>query len=176
MQQKQAKDIFAFMVSKEEILECDIKGVVNSIEQIEKKLRGDACQSIAVYIDGYNDVSDELYEIDEVRAWVQKLFERIPHFMYYINIEVSDHNYLIASLSDDVTSVVPFERRPIQEYDFHEWKKLPKVNVQLRLPNEKIRNLIQSVVAHGSKMGNKKGADEVAGRIAQVFMGTRDEF
>lgn len=57
-------------------------------------------QKVIIVFEGYDDTTEEVYEIKEVREWVYSIFRLFPHFIYFISMELDSHITLLACLGD----------------------------------------------------------------------------
>ncbi|MCW3793752.1 hypothetical protein OM416_19345 [Paenibacillus sp. LS1] len=60
----------------------------------------DAFASTIVMFDGYNDTSEEIYEIPEVRNWVNDLLLAHPYFIYFASRATDTHLDLLSCVGD----------------------------------------------------------------------------
>jgi len=70
------KNLFMFVVSRQEIDNCDVSGILHVFNEMVKPDRLlDTFESVNLLVDGYNEDGRELAAVPEVRAWVRKLDE-----------------------------------------------------------------------------------------------------
>lgn len=93
------KDVSIFQLSKSEVVNLNFDRLLKEIQSVDHgPTKG--FSSIALTIDGYNDVTDELYEIDKVRRFFSRLVKKIPHLLYYMHPYTRMPIQIIGSLSD----------------------------------------------------------------------------
>lgn len=83
-------DGFLFVVSRQQTELVDIHMAVDFYRKVLeqhapelKSVRGRCSLSF----DGYDDISEELYEIREVTAWVKKFINALPSFLFFFDIK-----------------------------------------------------------------------------------------
>jgi len=76
-----------------------------------------AYQSVIFIFDGYDDTTEQIYEIKEVRNWVYSLFLQFPHFLYFVNPQIDTHITLLACLGNVETLLVGNAPLTPKEYD-----------------------------------------------------------
>ena len=90
------KSDFTYLnVNKEEIIAKDISGFTTFVDkltiddEIIRKARG----TFTFFIDGYNDDTRELFEIEEVRQWIKLLIPAVKYWGYFLNMEDFIHSF-----------------------------------------------------------------------------------
>jgi hypothetical protein len=166
------KRLFIYNVDKEsEILPLNYEGISEFISTLDKLGGRKSFSSALIYFDGYNDVTDELHEIIEVRKYVKGLFDRFPHLLYYINFELEGHHVLLSSLLDFQSVSVGERLTPIQlteKYGF-DHANIPKNNVFLRMPNDLLRHMEESILAHAKMMKRERLGQKLVYRLTNMF-------
>lgn len=92
-------DFIIHSVTKKEVLKKDIF----ALNQILKSLRDDLSKSygkIMVIFDGYDNDQREIYEIQEIREYVKKLFNENNDLFYFITKMGSLNKVILACISD----------------------------------------------------------------------------
>lgn len=94
--------------SREQIMEMDLQEPLQVLRQLagnpEKAIA--ACGRISVVIDGYNADSRELFEIPEVRRYIQQLDALWPYWFFFLS-QADDSIKVIESCLCDSIEVVP---------------------------------------------------------------------
>ncbi|KJD43294.1 hypothetical protein [Paenibacillus terrae] len=91
--------LYLMNISKRSIDEMSFEFVDRSLNFLQEQ-GAHSFGKIITMFDGYNDIKDEIYEINEVRTWVKELFQLYPHFLYFINYSFDSHITLLSSVSD----------------------------------------------------------------------------
>ncbi|RRJ54747.1 hypothetical protein EHV15_34705 [Paenibacillus oralis] len=99
------KDVVGLTITRAVIEQKSTTGIERYFHQLTTKGRA-AYQSVVFIFDGYNDTSEQVYEIKEVRDWVYSLFCLFPHLLYFINPKIDTHITLLACLGDVQTLLV----------------------------------------------------------------------
>lgn len=100
------KEIEIVIISKEEVIKKDIRRLSRRIEKLRKG-GFDSKGKLYVYFKGYdgNSKLGEVFEVPEIRAYVKKLYNKHPYFIYFINSTLGCDLILLSSLSK-VSNVV----------------------------------------------------------------------
>lgn len=95
------KDVSIFQLSIGEVVNLRFDRLLKEMKSVDDgPTKG--FSSIGMTIDGYNDVTEELYEIDKVRRYFSRLVKKVPHLLYYMNPLTRMPMQIIGSLSDFV--------------------------------------------------------------------------
>ncbi len=92
-------DFIIHSVTKKEVLKKDIF----ALNQILKSLRKDLIKSYGkamIIFDGYDNDQREIYEIQEIREYVKKLFDENNDLFYFITKIGSLNKVILACISD----------------------------------------------------------------------------
>ncbi|KJD43982.1 hypothetical protein [Paenibacillus terrae] len=144
------KLLIQFEVKKSEIIHKQTErmmGCIRTLSQMESK----GYNSLLLYIDGYNDIPDELYEIPEVRIWMKKLFRIVPHFLYYIFQEEEDSYGRLLACITDVESAYQGEWLPTSSYNI---RNVPRYTYKVNIKNEDYFRLEKAMRNHILESGN----------------------
>lgn len=185
---KQIKEIIAsgqrpmmfYHISKEEVLEKNFKGIGNLLKTVTTVGKG-AKRSLVITCNGYDDVTDELYEIPEVRDFVRGMFEKYPYLLYYIadfNEEI-DH-WLLCCLADETRSVYqgePMTGNQIFEKYGLNFDEVPQIHVHLTFKGDsetgdRYIHILKSIIAHGKRNKDARGGKKIAIEYAFKFDNT----
>lgn len=161
-----------YKISKEEVLEMDMKGLDKFFKIIDK-VGAPLRQSIAIMCDGYNDIPDELYQIPEVVKFVRKVFRRHPNILYYISREAEADYWMMSCMADEVTSmkVGDYETSQMNAYELEEkfGDNLPKTAAYLNFKDDKLATILKPIIDYGKKIGDKDAAIKIAVDYALRF-------
>jgi hypothetical protein len=162
--------LYALMVEKPFVLRADISYAKQFFKMLDRREGKNAHGKVALYIDGYNDVVEELFEIPEVKKWIRKLINEVPHLWYYIYREnTADIAWIMNCLSDKMQFVRQGEVKPISSYPLDEIDKLPKILVHASVSKHVIKNMIEKTVQHANRMGDPEGGIETITFIDEFF-------
>ncbi|MQY24863.1 AIPR family protein [Nocardia aurantia] len=109
-----AADRIAIVISREQIESGEVDTILNvlgSLYDSPSKARK-TVGIVDLLIDGYNDTSAELFEIEEVRAYIHNLDAAFPYWLYFSNLNSSSLQ-LIA-----LCFLPPFLTREAQRAEF----------------------------------------------------------
>lgn len=161
--------IINYQITKEEILDQNFEGfdsLMNTATQVGRGLH----DSIFIMCGGYDDVSDELYEIPEVRAYIKVLFDRYPHLLYYVSRKLDGDQWILACLSES-KEMTERERLTANEVakKYPNYKDIPEQLIQLTLPNDELVRILKAIISHGRKQKDTRRAKQVAIGYALKF-------
>ncbi len=91
--------IEVIQIEKDEIESLSFKKVLKLIKKLDKK-SNKGFGGMMLAINGYDDIPEELYEIDETRKYLQKLVKKIPHILFYLSPINRMPTQVITALSD----------------------------------------------------------------------------
>lgn len=75
------------MVSRDEIEEMDVQPTIDRLHDLvlTRETAMAAMQRVALLVHGWDDEPQELWEVQQVRAWINRLFEECPHLLFLIS-------------------------------------------------------------------------------------------
>ena len=164
------KVLRVYNIAKKDILNKDYEGVLSFIALLDKLGGRKSHGNALIMVDGYNDVVEELYEIMEVREYVQGLFKLVPHLLYYINFELDGHAYLINCLTD-ITTVLPINRKsPIELHMEHLGNPdtLPHYTSKLTFKREVINKMYADIRAHAKRVKRQELGEKTIYQIEKL--------
>lgn len=147
------KEVSIFELSKSEIVNLRFDRLLKEIKSVEDgPTKG--FSSIGLTIDGYNDVTEELYEIDKVRRFFSRLVKRVPHFLFYMNPFTHMPMQIIGSLSDFI-KVAHGEVEPPSAVLMRDGNldNVGEHTAEFRLPADIGYVMIDTIQDHAKKVG-----------------------
>jgi len=93
------QEITIIQIEKDEIENLSFYSVQKQVKKLNKK-PNKGFASLMLSMNGYDDIPQELYEIDETRKYLQKLVKKIPHIIFYLSPINQMPTQVIASLAD----------------------------------------------------------------------------
>ncbi|MCY7948025.1 hypothetical protein P8891_06220 [Bacillus atrophaeus] len=168
--EKGEKPFIVRHLSKREVVEKDflqIDEALSVLSKIGKQLRG----CLAITCGGYDDVTDELFEIMEVREYVREVFEKHPHIFYYISTDMGSHKWLVQCLFDVETFFVgeKLTDRQIFEKYGTDHESIPKISSALHDNEGLLPRLLKGIIQHGKRNKDAMGSKRVALTYASIF-------
>lgn len=77
--------MIALNISDEQLRDCDVSAIERNFgQQIEPKMAKLAYGRIYLVFPKYDNDPREVWEIDEVRLWLQRLAVQVPHFPFFL--------------------------------------------------------------------------------------------
>jgi hypothetical protein len=176
------KPMMFYHISKEEVLAKDYKGIGRLLKTVTAVGKG-AKRSLIITCNGYDDVTDELYEIKEVREFVRGMFDKYPYLFYYIaNFSEEIDHWLLCCLADEIHSVYagePMTGNQIWEKYGLNFESVPKVHAHLTFKSKtesesRFLNMLKAIIKHGKLNKDSMGGKRVAIEYAFRFDNTED--
>ncbi len=96
-------NLIIYSVTKKEIQSQSIERINKSISVLRENLKN-SCGKLMVIFDGYNQDSREIYEIDEIRNYVSKLFNNNQDLFYYLT-NISQNSKLMLACMGDIKQI-----------------------------------------------------------------------
>lgn len=168
---KNNENTFILMpIMREEIESQDVSRVedfIKTMTKIGKPLR----QKCGLSVSGYDHIPTELFEIQDVRKFIAKLFRRNPFLMYYIDVKTGFHEWLLSTLADSVTALRREEHLGKNVYEVLELYGInpPQFQVHLTFNGERFSEMMEGIRKHGIKIGDKEGANAIASVLELQF-------
>lgn len=96
------------MVSRQQVEAGDIAEVLPLLRRLtgHRDTALEHCGRISLVIDGYNDDPRELFEVPEVRAYVQRIDQQWPYWFFFLS-QADDSIKLVESCLCDTIEVIP---------------------------------------------------------------------
>jgi hypothetical protein len=138
--------------SREQIMEMDLQEPLQVLRQLagnpEKAVA--ACGRISVVIDGYNADSRELFEIPEVRRYIQQLDALWPYWFFFLS-QADDSIKVIESCLCDSIEVVPgvtsIDTEQLNECLTRHFSALNSYCEAINLPESKIQEISEGIIS-----------------------------
>lgn len=94
-------EITVLEMNRGEVISCNYERFMKAVKENEKNPKmNKGFASIAIFIQGWDDVPEPIYEIKEIRRFYQRLYRKMPHFLYYVAPIEKVPFYIIACLGD----------------------------------------------------------------------------
>ncbi len=152
--------------SREQIMAMDLQEPLQVLRQLagnpEKAVA--ACGRISVVIDGYNADSRELFEIPEVRRYIQQLDALWPYWFFFLS-QADDSIKVIESCLCDTIEVVPgvtsIDTQQLCDCLDRHFSALNSYCEAINLPESKIQEISEGIISliHNSAVERIEGDD-----------------
>lgn len=149
-----------FGIPKKDVINLRFNNIAEFMKTINK-MGKEARQRVVITFDGYDHVSDEVYEIMEIRKWTQRFFEKYPYILYYTNFTLDTHQTLLTCIADIEAF---YEGERLNAYELTEkygMEERPKSHVYLSIPSRIYNRILEETVKLAIKNDDPKGADIV---------------
>jgi hypothetical protein len=163
-------NLYVLEIPKKDILAVSTRLPLLLVRELEKQGRG-SYQSAVIHVDGYNDVTDELCEIPEVRKWVDAVFRAIPHLLFFLNREMEGHVYFLECMAD-IRTVKTGKLQSINEF-FEEnglEAELPKLPVYMEFTPRFFSNMFVELRKFGKRINANQEVENLIAYLETTFL------
>lgn len=161
--------LFVIGIEREEVEAKDL----SRIKELLKKIRGKhGKNSLEITFSGYDDLTDEIFEIEAIRAWVDKLFKEYPYILYYIEDRMDGWKNLIACYCDVEAAIKTGELKNSLQVakDLIEHGIQPQTfPVIVKIDDTRRRTITQSMLTHGKAIQDTEGAKQLVKSFNEIF-------
>lgn len=147
---------FVYGVTKQEIKGGKVKNFLRMIEEAERQ-QGNLANKVILEFQGYDHDPREVYEIPEIRKWVQKVYKQKPNIFYYL-CDFSETMLISYLCLVDSKAVVSYGGRTKCEFE-----------IKPRLITEIIINATNFLIHSG---GDSTEVKALADRISNALLRT----
>jgi hypothetical protein len=156
-----AAGLIFFQVSRVEAEKLKYDRVQKLVKALGKR-EDKGFASLVLTFDGYNDIPDEIYEIEDIRRWVHGLFLKYPYFLYFINAQAEGYSTILPCISD-LKDVIKTEEHYLPDNELlrlgiNPFTDLPKVKAVVKMPRSMGIKIITGLEAYGRKIKDPVGA------------------
>lgn len=165
------KTLLGLPVNRYDVVQGDIRPYVKFFENI---VHGGSIfrNSVMLSISGYDTDTRELFEINEVRHFIQKLVNRVPHLFYFIHFDEC-FSWVIGSYAEKVSTARPIDRKPMDaieaSYRRFELGENIGMPVSVQLSEEKLKKITNSIKLVGAKVKDSEYPVELVEKINSTF-------
>lgn len=155
LEQLRSTDVFGFSVTRKEVESKDFRRITG-IFAIMTLAKREAKRKMLLTFSGYDDMKEEIFEIQEIREYVKQLFYKYPHMFYFISMLENNDKLILACLSD-VTSVVMGEKKSLNDIFFDgEMEKRASIGMDIKPPFGVKTPIINKTMEYGLSVGESK--------------------
>jgi hypothetical protein len=145
-------DPIFLVISREQIMEMDLQEPLQVLRQLagnpEKAIT--ACGRVSVVIDGFNADPRELFEIPEVRRYIQQLDALWPYWFFFLS-QADDSIKVIESCLCDSIEVVPgvtsIDTEQLNDCLTRHFSALNSYCEAINLPESKIQEISEGIIS-----------------------------
>lgn len=155
--------IIAFPIERYEVEGKRYNRVLQLAKTLEK-LPHHGYKNAYVTFSGYGEMVEEIFEIQDIRDYVGGLFQKCPHFIYFLETDFGQSRQNFTSTYADITMLYMGERKSISEWvslGYLDPTQLPKMPVDLRIPDSRFKLLEKGLKNFGVKTKDFIGIKEV---------------
>lgn len=170
------KALIALDIPREATEAGDMKHLDIVIRQLELE-RNYAYKCLSITFNGYNDIPDEIYEIDTIRNWCVKAVNRYPHLFYFLTEEIGmGRDTFIPCISDVESAFIGERKSPMEwlEAGVRDIEDLPVMEVQSLLPPHLFKMLKRATIKYGNKVGDPIGGLETVAYLEHHLQGEQE--
>jgi hypothetical protein len=152
--------------SREQVAELDLQEPLTFLRRLAEnpEIAISACGRLSLVFDGYNNDSRELFEIPEVRRYIQQLDALWPHWFFFLS-QADDSIKVIETCLCDTIEVVPgvtsIDTEQLCKCLDRHFSALNNYCEELNLPESKIQEISEGIISliHNSAVERIEGDD-----------------
>lgn len=154
---------YLYAIDPQEVKFKSMSGIRTLLQGL-KVIGPSAHKKLVLSFSGYDDIPDELYEIQEVRFFIYRMLRDYPEVLYFIDPGTEMIIILMAAIGD---LEVKYSGEPtLSPEEYHEkgygFEDLPRKYFNyIRVPEQVKKNLIAKLLEFGQKIGDPEGVQEV---------------
>lgn len=154
---------------KEEVEKKNFKGITKLLKTMEK-LGTQSRQTVTITFSGYDHIADEIFEIDDIRKWVNLLLFRYPQILYYINVETEGLQNLLICYCD-IETVFIGEKKPSDQYSIEDFMtgNIPQQDIYLTIDDRKLQTFKKAIIKEAKKHGDLLGGGKVIADMEKIL-------
>lgn len=153
-------EIVGLTITRSAIEQKSTTGIERFFHQLTRNGKS-AYQSVFFIFDGYDDTTEQVYEIKDIRDWVYTLFRLFPHFLYFINRKLDSHITLLACLGDVETLLIgnaPLTPNEYASLGVDMLSYAPRHLYNITIDDDLFMALEFAIQKYGRSIGDTKGA------------------
>lgn len=160
-------NLYVIQIPRLDVENDDIGMITHYIKQFEKIKAPSQCAEIT--FSGYDETTDEVFEIEAIRKWVTKLLRQVPEILYYTSIHMGTTTRLLACVYD-IETVSP---KRMNAYQANEYTMKHGVQQQqpivITIPEDERMRLYGAIKSYGLKRKDLHGAGAIVNALKEVF-------
>ena len=145
VEQVKKMNLIFYCVSKKEVIKKDYTRIINSLE-ILKKAGKEAKGKLFIFFDGFDDDEREIYMIQEIREYVQYIYERYKYIFYFLSLLDNNRSHIFTCINNYKVVSKPEEKM---------------VTVKLIYDNKIKNDTIKAMMKYGEQIGEKEMQREI---------------
>lgn len=153
------EDLVMVHVSRQAVEGRHFKEIISVIRMLEER-EDNGYNTLSITFDGYDDIPDEVFEIIPIRKWVEGLFKRVPHLLYYITSMIDVRQYLTLCLCD-IDSVYRGTKPLARDLIGVPIEDIPQYPIIFNISNEKRTKMYKALEKHGKKVNDEENVSEI---------------
>lgn len=164
---KMNNNLYVLPIPRSEVENGDIGSVNHYIKQFEKIKAPSQC--LDILFSGYDDSDDEVFEIADVRKWVEKVLKSTPELLYYTSVKLGTVTRLLACAYDfETVSMKRMNAYEVNEY-VEKHGEAPQQPIILDIPHDELSRLFAAIKGYGIKRKDVAGSVRVVKEIKDLL-------
>lgn len=159
-----------YQFSKEEIQSRNfdnIDTILNVVGQVGKG----ASESVLLGCTGYDDTPEALYDIPEVRNYIQEIFERYPHILYFLYKNDGASFWIDACMGSTHSFNLKnkYSKSKLIE-KFGSIDRVPPEAISILFDKPYVANMLKQTISYGRRNKDWRGAMSIVIRFGRNYM------
>lgn len=161
------QNLYVLQIPRQDVENKDIGMITHYIKQLEK-IKAPA-QCVEITFSGYDDTTDEVYEIQDIRAWVSLVLKEAPEILFYTAFHFGT-TMRILNCAYDFSHVKTrlMNAHEATDYFFEHGNPLNHP-VMISVPSDELLRLYGAIKMYGIKRKNEHGAGQVVQAMKDTF-------
>lgn len=160
-------NLYVIQIPRTETESKDIGTITHYVKQLEKIKAPSQC--VEITFSGYDESTDEVFEIEDIRTWTTKLLREVPEVLYYTSIPMGSTIRLLACVYD----VETVSLRRMNAYEANEYALEHGVQHQqpiiINIPEDERMRLYGAIKSYGLKRKDLHGAGVIVNELKKLF-------
>lgn len=164
-------NLYVIQIPRTEIESKDIGTITHYVKQLEKIKAPSQC--VEITFSGYDESTDEVFEIQEIREWVTEVLNKTPEILYYTSLSIGTTTRLLACVYDIET----ISLKRMNAYEANEYTLEHGVPQQqpvvITIPESERLRLYGAIKSYGLKRKDLHGASVIVKALKELFDGVQ---
>lgn len=174
--QAKAINMEYLFITKEDVLNKNLKVAERFFKKIDKKW-DKFNERVFIVFDGWDNDNRELYEINEVREYVQLMVSKQPHLLFYLSQLTETLQIVLSCLSNNLTSIKPSNLKTAVETIKENEHRLNDLNyleiskpimIHFKMDESYVSDMVFRIYNFFVDKGNIEIANELINRILNL--------
>ncbi|EJW13981.1 hypothetical protein OB446_027275 [Paenibacillus alvei] len=160
-------NLYVIQIPRSEVESKDIGTITHYISQLEKIKAPSQC--VEITFSGFDDTTEEVFEIKDIRDWTTIALREAPEILYYTSLPIGTTTRLLSCVYDIET----VSSKRMDAYEAVEYAAihgdLPQQPVIITIPDDERSRLYGAIKSYGIKRKDSFGAGVIVKSLKELF-------